>query len=112
MKKSVVIIISIIAILIFGFILPSLIFSPTSLGSELQNNYQQAAEPLGAFLVTAKILPNQDQQYKSRCVGTYESVILQSYTWMMIPGPVIEACVIKDDHGKIIGMKSVGMIKK
>lgn len=112
MKKAVVIATGILIVISIGFLAPPLIVPPSELGSELHGNYQSAAEPFGPFLLTAKILHDQDTNYANRCNSQTTSVLLQSYTWMFIPGPVIEACVFQNESGDITGMKSIGIIER
>ncbi len=108
MKKAIFIAMGILVVTILGFVAPPLIIPP----SELRENYQSAVEPFGPFLLTAKILRDQDNNYANRCSGETARVLLQSYTWMLIPGPVIEACVFRNGNGEITGLKSIGTVAK
>jgi hypothetical protein len=112
MKRTALISLGVILIALLGFLLPPLVIPPAALGAELQKNYQGAVEPFGALLRTAKILHGQDDRYGNRCADKGASVLLQSYTWMLIPGPVIEACVILSENGEITGLKSIGAIAR
>lgn len=112
MKKFITILVAFIEVTIFGFILPQIILPQNKLGSELNSNFRRAMHPIGALLLAAIIFQDKNNQYQNRCRGTYEQVLMQSYSWMFIPGPVIEACVVRNEQGEITDMKSIGMIKK
>lgn len=101
-----------IALFFIGFIIPSYIVTSSTPGLVLYEGQMQAMEPFGILFMVSKIIPNKNNEYQNRCRGL-EQVLMQTYTWMMIPGPVIEACVYnRDKHGEIENLKSAGMIKK
>jgi hypothetical protein len=100
----------IIFVIIMGFTIPSIYqqFYKIDHFFEEDKAYKYAAEPFQALLLAAKQIENNGQ-YPNRCEGRgYKQILLQTYSWMMIRGPIIEACVAIDGKGNISGIKSLG----
>lgn len=104
---------AVIASLIIGFIIPLLIVtSGTPEPVLFEWHMVGKSEPIGMFFVASKIIPNLDNQYPNHFKGS-EQIIVQTYTWMMIPHSVIEYCIYsRDKYGEITDLRSIGTIKK
>lgn len=100
---------AIIALLIIGFIILNLAEQDT-LDADLFGNVKQSIGE-GMFFKTLKIIPNQNNKYPNHCKGL-EQILVQTHTWMMIPGPVFEVCIVKDANNKILYYDVYGNIKK
>jgi len=77
---------------------------------EKDDAYKHAVEPFQVFILAIKQIDNNGR-YSNRCEErSYKQVLLQTYSWMMIKGSVIEVCVALDETGKFLGTPSFGRI--
>lgn len=99
-----------IALFLIGFIIPNLVKHET-LEPELYADLRQAIGN-GIFFMTEKVISNKDGQYPNHCGNEKKQILIQTYTWMMIPRSVIEACIVQDTNNKTLYNRIYGDIKK
>ncbi|KKW32747.1 MAG: hypothetical protein UY76_C0018G0010 [Candidatus Uhrbacteria bacterium GW2011_GWA2_52_8d] len=92
---------------VLGFVLPKAV-----LGTQVSDDPRAAVfaslEPLG-FLYPGMRYVEQPEA-KDRCVRRgLRQVLIQTYTWMFISGPIVELCVYRDDPELI---KSAGILER
>lgn len=106
MKKIVFSIIILLIVIITGFLIPR------SFSNELSIEYKQgilsALEPFGIFYPGVKY--SSEKNITNRCSDRgLQQILLQTYSWMFIPGPLVELCVYPDDPNIV---KSAGALKR
>lgn len=100
-----------LAVILIGVLIPFTfqLFNP--LQTEVANNYRSAYEPFGKLLLAAQET-DKVENYTSRCNPVHKPVFVKTFFWMMIPGPVLEACLVTDEQGNTVGIKSVGVVAR
>lgn len=82
-----------LGMVIAGFVIPY-VKSPT-LPPDYSVGVASALEPFGVFYSGVEY--SDEKMSTDRCVDRgLRQVLLQTYTWMFIPGPMIELCVYQD----------------
>ncbi|MFH1252743.1 MAG: hypothetical protein V1664_00195 [Candidatus Uhrbacteria bacterium] len=105
MKKKVVII-SVLIVIIIGFLIPYF-FSP-KLSTEYKQGISSALEPFGVFYPGVKY--SNEKITANRCADRgLQQVLLQTSSWMFIPGPLVELCVYPED---LEAVKSAGTVDR
>lgn len=95
----------VLCIVVAGFYIPYLL-SPT-LPLDYSVSVASALEPFGAFYSGVEY--SDEKMSTDRCMDRdLRQVLLQTYTWMFIPGPMIELCVYQDQPEVV---KSAGIIE-
>ena len=98
-------------IVLIGILLPVIFQQFNPLHSEVADNYRSAYEPFGKLLLAAKQI-DSTQNYTANCGPLHKQVLVKTYSWMMIPGPTLAACLVSDEQGSIIGIKNFGVVEK
>lgn len=105
MKKIFWAAISFSTVFVIGILFP--IFLTPELSPEHDISIFLALEPFGGIYEWAK--PIEKPNYLNRCTERgLIPIFCQTYTWMMIKGPIVELCVYPDDSNIV---KSAGMIE-
>lgn len=105
MKKTIFSVIILLVVVIIGFLIPY--FSSSKLSIEYKQGVSSALEPFGIFYPGVKY--SNEKIATDRCVDrNLQQVLLQTYSWMYIPGPVIELCVYPDEPEIV---KSAGTVE-
>ena len=104
MKKTVFFIFIPLAFVVAGFLIPNF-FSP-KISIEYKQGIYSAVEPFGIFYPGVKY--SNKKISTDRCSDRdLKQILLQTYSWMFIPGPLVELCVYPNDPETI---KSAGII--
>ncbi len=105
MKKTILLIIPFFIIVIVGFLIPY--FSSPKLSIEYKQGISSALEPFGIFYPGVKY--SNEKITINRCTDRgLQQVLLQTSSWMFIPGPLVELCVYPDEPEIV---KSAGTIE-
>lgn len=106
MKKTIFSIIILLAVVIAGFLIPY--FSSPKLSTEYKQGISSALEPFGIFYPGVKY--SNKKITTNRCADRgLQQVLLQTSSWMFIPGPLVELCVYPDEPETV---KSAGTIER
>ncbi len=98
-------------IIMLGILVPLVFQQFNPLQTEVAENYRSAYEPMGGLLLAAKQV-DRNENYLSHCNSEHKSIIVKTYSWMMIPGPTLEACMVVDKQESIMGIKNFGVVEK
>jgi hypothetical protein len=100
----------VIGVFIFGFLWPIAYQAIHPLDPIVQENFRRANEETSFLYLAARVIDNYGE-YPDNCRGrAMAQELLQTYSWMMIHGPIVEMCVTTDENGRINGVKSVGAV--